>query len=528
MKKSVSLRAIPAVEKVLQSLGPAELPRPAVVAVVRRVLATLRSEKVIPDFDAVLARIRGALDDLRRSKIQPVINGTGIIVHTNLGRSPLGPAVVATLASIAANYNNLEYDLTGGERGSRAAYLEHNLALLCGAEAATVVNNCAAALILILRHFAGGERNEVILSRGELVQIGGGFRIPDILEASGARLREIGTTNKTALADYAKAIGSRTALILKVHRSNFFMSGFVESPSTEDIAALARKRRIPFVEDLGSGAMVATEKLAAIEHEPTPAEVLKRGVDLVCCSGDKLLGGPQAGLIAGRAKFVAALKREPFFRALRCDKLILAALQTTVDNYLHGVHASNALRARTELPLPVGNERVEGQGEGHSTADRPVHVQAEWPSSPQPSPPSEGGEGEETFALSTNAVSAGAADTLKRGLPTPVLEMLSLSNDELRVRARKIIAALAGLPLQATLGEGKAQIGGGTLPRSAIPSVTVDLVPTRIALPDFASRLRAATPPVLGYISGGRFKVDLRTVFSKQDGDLARMICAAL
>src|SRR6185503_4236078 len=315
MKQS-ALRSLPAVEKVLQALGAVDVPRPAVVGIVRRELSGIRSEKQVPNFEAVLARIRSSLDALRRSRILPVINGTGVLVHTNLGRSPLGPAVVETLRAIAANYNNLEFDLTGGERGSRAAYLEHNLALLCGAEAATVVNNCAAALVLTLRHFTAGERKEVVISRGELVQIGGGFRIPDILEASGARLREVGTTNKTALNDYARGIGKQTALILKVHRSNFFMGGFVESPSTEEIAALARRKRLPFVEDLGSGAVIATEKLAAIEHEPTPAEVLKRGVDLVCFSGDKLLGGPQAGIIAGRARLIAVLKREPFFRAL--------------------------------------------------------------------------------------------------------------------------------------------------------------------------------------------------------------------
>src|SRR5205814_10564802 len=218
------------------------------------------------------------------------------------------------------------------QRGHRATYLERNLALLCGAEAATVVNNCAAALILVLRHFTVTKK-EVVISRGELIQLGGGFRIPEILEASGAKLREVGTTNKTSLSDYAKNIGKQTALILKVHRSNFFMGGFVESPATEEIAALAKKKRVRFVEDLGSGAMVETETLATIEHEPTPGEVLKRGVDLVCFSGDKLLGGPQAGIIAGKAGQVAALKKEPFFRAVRCDKLILSALQTTVDCY---------------------------------------------------------------------------------------------------------------------------------------------------------------------------------------------------
>jgi L-seryl-tRNA(Ser) seleniumtransferase len=193
-----------------------------------------------------------------------------------------------------------------------------------------------------------------VISRGELVQIGGGFRIPEILEASGARLREVGTTNKTSLADFARAITSETALILKVHRSNFYMDGFVDWPSTEATAKLARQRRIPFVEDLGSGAMIQTETVAGLEHEPTPAEVLRNGVDLVCFSGDKLFGGPQAGIIVGKAKLVAALKREPLFRALRCDKLILAGLEATVDMYLcqssgHSI-ANDAMR-REGIPL---------------------------------------------------------------------------------------------------------------------------------------------------------------------------------
>src|SRR5262249_19286401 len=179
--------------------------------------------------------------------------------------------------------------------------------------------------------------DEIVISRGELVQIGGGFRIGEILEASGARLREVGATNKTTLADYARAIGKQTALILKVHRSNFFMSGFVDSPTTSEIAALAKRKQVPFVEDLGSGAIISTDQIGLHHHEPTPAESLKAGADLVCFSGDKLFGGPQAGIIVGKAKLISALKREPLFRALRCDKLTFAALQTTVDLHLNQV-----------------------------------------------------------------------------------------------------------------------------------------------------------------------------------------------
>ncbi len=377
---SSNLRAIPSVEKVLLALGEVDLPRAAVVAVVRRELAALRQRnnkkgkhETIPGFDGVLSGVRSAIAALSASRIRPVLNATGIIVHTNFGRAPLATAAIMAAVAAGAQYNNLEYDLGGGARGGRAAYLEHNLALLCEAEAATVVNNNAAALVLILRHFCQDAaapasrsprglrkealpKNEVIISRGELVQIGGGFRIPEILESSGARLCEIGTTNRTSLADYTRAIRGDTALILKVHHSNFFMSGFVESPPTEEIAALARKKRIPFVEDLGSGAMIDTGRIAGLDHEPTPAEVLGRGVDLVCFSGDKLLGGPQAGIIAGKAKLIAALKRDPFFRALRCDKLILSALQATVDILFgRGRRESGARRSRTSRQRNSGD-----------------------------------------------------------------------------------------------------------------------------------------------------------------------------
>ena len=350
--KPRKLRRIPAVESVLQALGDdVGLPRPLCVAVIRRELAAVRSAKSIPEPAQLLSRVRVALEHLRRSRLQPVINATGVVVHTNLGRAPLSAASVTALAEVAARYSNLEIDLVTGGRGSRGGYVEGALALLCGAEAATVVNNCAAALVLILRHFTSGDRKEVVISRGELVQIGGGFRIPDILETSGVSLCEVGTTNQTTLSDYARAIGRRTALILKVHRSNFFMGGFVHSPSTVELASLARKKRVPFVEDLGSGAMVPTEATAGLQHEPTPDEVLRRGVHLVCFSGDKLMGGPQAGIVAGKQRHVAALKRDPFFRALRCDKLILCALQATANQYLQGAARPDG----SEAHIPVLN-----------------------------------------------------------------------------------------------------------------------------------------------------------------------------
>ena len=459
--KSQSRRAIPAVSKILDSLGPIELPRPLIVDLVRDELGKLRRSKKIPDFAVIVERVREALQNLRASRIQSVINGTGIIVHTNLGRSPLPQGAGEVLRNVASSYNNLELDLTSGDRGDRGAYLERALAVLCQAEAATILNNCAAALVLIVRHFTGGRRavnaspartaqksdttarvppKEIVISRGELIQIGGGFRIGEILESSGAELREVGATNKTTLKDYARAIGKETALILKVHRSNFFMTGFVESPPTVELATLAHKHRLPFVEDLGSGAIVATEQIGLHYHEPTAAESLRAGADLVCFSGDKLFGGPQAGIVVGKKRLIAALKEEPLFRALRCDKLIFAALQTTVDLHLNQVTSE-----------------------------------------------------------------------------IPALALLQIPKDELRARAAAMVTRLQGLPLKITIGSGTSKAGGGTLPKSVVPSITIDFLPENCSVQDFARSLRSSVPPVIGYISDERLKLDLRTIFSHQD-----------
>jgi L-seryl-tRNA(Ser) seleniumtransferase len=437
--KSRARRAIPAVNAILESLGQTELPRPLVIDLVRRELAQIRRGKKIPESRTILDLVRAKIEELRASRVQPVINGTGIVIHTNLGRSPLPQGAGEILRTVASSYNNIELDLGTGNRGDRGAYLERALAVLCQAEATTIVNNCAAALVLIVRHFIGDE-NEVVISRGELVQIGGGFRIGEILEASGAKLREVGATNKTTLRDYERAINKQTALILKVHRSNFFMSGFIESPSTAEVAALTRKKRVPFVEDLGSGALVATEQIGLHHHEPTPAESLKAGADLVCFSGDKLFGGPQAGIIAGNKRLIDALKREPLFRALRCDKLTFAALQTTVDLHLNQV--------TSEIPS---------------------------------------------------------------------LALLQIPKDELRARAAAIVTRLQGLPLKITIGAGTGKAGGGTLPKSIVPSITLDLLPENCSVEEFAQALRQSSPPVVSYIANARIKLDLRTIFSHQD-----------
>ncbi len=442
------LRSIPSVEKVLQSLENTDLPRPLVVATVRQELAAIRRSESVPESEDILNRISSALHELRQSRIQPVINATGVIVHTNLGRSPISVDAVDALAAIGSRYNNLEFDLPSGKRGARGSYLEQCLAILCKAEAATIVNNCAAALILALRHFTE-QKKEVVISRGELVQIGGGFRIPDILETSGATLREVGATNKTSLRDYERAVGKDTGLILKVHRSNFFMDGFVDSTCTEDLAALARKKRVPLVEDLGSGALIATEQFSGVEHEPTPAEILKRGVDLVCFSGDKLMGGPQAGIVAGKRRHIAALKKHPFFRALRCDKLILAAMQATAESYLDN-------SGGRKNPLPS----------------------------------------------------------------MPTLDMLAEDNANLESRAALIAEELRGLPLKFEINRGKSRIGGGTLPRSEIESTTIRITPQTMTPPALAQALREATPPIIGSVGSGRFNLDLRTVFPRQDQEI--------
>lgn len=313
------------------------MPRPLVNLFVRREIQGFRERLLAgetPSREEMEKEIATGLRGFTNSRLQPVINATGVLIHTNLGRSPLGPRAAGALQAIATGYSNLEFDLPSGARGKRAGYLETALACLLETEAATAVNNCAAALVLTLRTLVEEGKNEVIVSRSELVEIGGGFRIPEILETSGAKLVEVGATNKTHLHDYEKAITPQTALILKVHRSNFYIEGFVGEPEIPELAELAHAHGLPLVEDLGSGAMMNTDELAPIEHEPTPQECLRRGIDLVIFSGDKLLGGPQSGIIGGRADLVAEIKKEPFFRAVRCDKLILTTLQESIDQYL--------------------------------------------------------------------------------------------------------------------------------------------------------------------------------------------------
>ncbi|MCK6578244.1 MAG: L-seryl-tRNA(Sec) selenium transferase [Anaerolineae bacterium] len=280
--------------------------------------------------EALLIEIARDLERRFQPSLRPVINAAGIILHTNLGRAPLSAAAQEAMVAVAAAYSTLEYDLAAGARGSRLIHPESVLREVTGAEAALVVNNNAAALVLILSALA--KERDVIISRGQLVEIGGGFRVPDVMIQSGARLVEVGTTNRTRAADYAAAITPETALLMRAHASNFRQIGFVESAALEDLAALARSRDVLLVDDLGSGALIDTTRYG-LEHEPTVQESLAAGCDLVAFSGDKLLGGPQAGIIVGRRTLIERLKKHPLARAIRADKLCLAALVATLDHY---------------------------------------------------------------------------------------------------------------------------------------------------------------------------------------------------
>jgi L-seryl-tRNA(Ser) seleniumtransferase len=346
------LRGIPAVDVVLRhpALAAADdLPRALLLESARAVLAEARARlRAGAAVDVAAAALAGrALERARaaaRPGIRRVLNATGIVLHTNLGRAPLAAPARALLAEVASGYCSLELDLDTGRRGARGAGIERWLTRLTGAEAALVVNNGAAAVLLALTALASGRR--VLVSRGELVEIGGSFRIPEVLERSGARLLEVGSTNRTHLRDYERALerGHDVAAVLRVHPSNFRVEGFTARPALEDLAALARRRRVPLIEDLGSGALVDLERFG-LEHEPTIAESLRAGCDLVTCSGDKLLGGAQAGLVLGRRRWVAALRRDPLARALRPDKLALAALEATLPLY------ADPVRAAAEVPV---------------------------------------------------------------------------------------------------------------------------------------------------------------------------------
>jgi L-seryl-tRNA(Ser) seleniumtransferase len=345
-----SLRDLPSVDRLLadERLAgePHELARSAARTVLERARAEIREGREPGSLvDAVVEELRRA----RRPSLRRVLNATGVLVHTNLGRAPLARAALERVAEVGHGYSNLEYDLARGERGSRQDHLSALLCRLTGAEAALVVNNNAAAVLLALA--ALGEGREVVVSRGELIEIGDGFRIPDVLVRSGARLVEVGTTNRTRAADYERAIGPETALLLRVHQSNFRVVGFSELPTLSELAAVAARHELPLVDDLGSGA------LAAMGDEPTPAESLRAGADVVSFSGDKLLGGPQAGIVVGRADLVERLRNHPLQRALRADKLTLAALEGTLAIALDPERAGREIPVLRMFHEPLANVR---------------------------------------------------------------------------------------------------------------------------------------------------------------------------
>jgi len=343
------LRKLPSVDKLLKARKVQDLlseyGHELSVGCIRGVLDEARAAIVsgipCPSSSALIARVVERVEELGRPTLWPVINATGVILHTNLGRAPLSEAAIAAMEEAGRSYSNLEYDLTAGKRGSRYTHAQRLLCQLTGAEAALLVNNNAGAVLLVLSTLARG--HEVMISRGQLVEIGGGFRIPDVMAQSGARLVEVGTTNRTYIDDYASAVGEDTALLMRVHTSNFRVSGFTHTASLAEMVELGHAHGIAVVDDLGSGTLIDTSSFG-LEHEPTVQESLAEGADLVTFSGDKLLGGPQAGIIVGKEDLIAKIRRFPLTRALRVDKTTIAGVQANLLHYLKG-------KAIEEIPI---------------------------------------------------------------------------------------------------------------------------------------------------------------------------------
>jgi L-seryl-tRNA(Ser) seleniumtransferase len=464
-------RTIPSIERLRQRPAVRALEgrfgADATVEALRAAAAEVRSAVAAGDggltMEAdVAARIETAaalqLDDVFRPSLQPVLNATGVIVHTNLGRAPLSPAAIDRVVEVAKGYASLEYDLARGARGRRDVHAEALICRLTGAEAAVVVNNNAAATLLVLAALAAGR--EVIVSRGELVEIGGGFRIPDVMAQSGAILREVGTTNKTRGTDVAAAITEKTALIFRVHPSNFRIEGFTERPSLTDLVTLGRKFNIPVAEDLGSGHLGAglgsdpgqtrvRPGSDLLGEEPAVRATVAAGVDICCFSGDKLLGGPQAGIIAGRAALVDRIRRHPLMRALRVDKMTYAALEATLAEYAAG---------RATATVPVQRMLT-------MTADE-VRARAE------------------TAAAAIGAISGWRAE----------------------------------------LVAGTSAIGGGSAPGVQIPTWLLAIEKRGVTPDALERDLRRLTPPVIARIESDRVLLDLRTIAPGQDAILVDLI----
>jgi L-seryl-tRNA(Ser) seleniumtransferase len=344
-----SLRDLPSVEQLLQQAGSLidAFGRPLTLDAIRVTLDDIRSrfttkpEAGLPSDNEILTQAESHLSEWTVPTLLPVINATGVILHTNLGRAPLSAATIEAMRDVSKSYSTLEYDLAKGQRGSRSIHAESILQKLTGAEAAVVVNNNASAVLLVLSALANKKR--VIIARTQLVEIGGGFRVPDVMKQSGAKLVEVGTTNKVRLSDYEEALEEPAALVMRAHRSNFKIVGFTEEPALREIADVSYRAGVPVVDDLGSGALLDTAKYG-FAHEPTVQEALAAGVDLVCFSGDKLLGGPQAGIILGKKDLIDRIRKHPLARAVRADKICLAGISATLLHYLKD-------EAEREIPI---------------------------------------------------------------------------------------------------------------------------------------------------------------------------------
>jgi L-seryl-tRNA(Ser) seleniumtransferase len=433
------LRRVPSVDELLLRPRLAalckEVDRAFAVDALRGVLAEVRQEIITGvafDEEAVdpaliEKRTVEAVESQVARSLKPVINASGVILHTNLGRAPLSPAVVEEFRRTATQYSNLEYDLTAGARGKRDVHCARLLERLTGAEAAIVVNNCAAAVLVTLAALARG--GEVIVSRGELIEIGDGFRIPEIMEQSGALLREVGTTNRTRIADFENAINEKTRVVLRVHPSNFTVSGFTEKPQVDELIALGERRGLPVVEDLGSGCLV--DLSAAGVNEPTVRESVGAGFSLVLCSGDKLLGGPQAGVIAGKKELVAKVRRHPLFRALRVDKLTVAALEVTLRAYLRAdwgeIPSQRMIRATLEEISRRTTQFMESLRLGVPQEDA-------------------------EFEIADGASLVGGGSTPAQSLPTRVMRIRSARYSATQVEAR-LRSGPAGVPVIARIEE---------------------------------------------------------------------------
>jgi L-seryl-tRNA(Ser) seleniumtransferase len=363
-RRKEMLKKLPKIDEVILLLEKQDIytlaPREIVKETCRMVVQNLRGKivdakkkglaEVSSDAAIVAGEVEKIIRGLYRYNLRRLVNATGVILHTNLGRAPLCPEALQRILEVGKGYSNLEFDLIKGERGRRYDHVSRLICALTHAQDALIVNNNAAAVLLVLNTLSEGK--ETIVSRGELIEIGGEFRIPEIMRKSAARLREVGTTNRTRLSDYEKAINKETGLILKVHTSNFRIVGFTEEADMESLVALGHKRRIPVMDDLGSGCVIDLDNYG-LEHEPTIREVLATGVDVVTFSGDKLLGGPQAGIILGRNEILEKIKKNPLNRALRIDKFTLAALEATLMHYLDPAAAVKKLRSLRALTEPV-------------------------------------------------------------------------------------------------------------------------------------------------------------------------------